>query len=149
MAVVLLRMVAMGSRGGGASVPLTARPLRPQAPVRAALACGVPAASSAGQPLARLGAVPGAQRVQGAPERSMRQGGPRGACGPTSARGDAVVGGKSRLIFLDTVRLLKRVWARAMARCPCGQRGALRIRAIIPQGEGHCQLNAENCTTVQ
>jgi hypothetical protein len=109
MAVVCLRIVAMGSRGVSASVPLTAGPLRLQAPVRAALACSVPAASSAGQPLARLGAVPGAPRVQGAPERRMRQGGPRGACRPTSARGGAVVGAKSRLLFLDTARLLKRV----------------------------------------
>jgi hypothetical protein len=39
--------------------PSAAQPLRPQAPVHAARACGLPAASSAGQSLARLGAVPG------------------------------------------------------------------------------------------
>src|SRR5262245_5614874 len=68
----------------GSAAP-AAQPLRPQAPVHAARACGLPAASSAGHPLARLGAVPG--------------------CGPTLARGSAVVGGKSRLIFLRNLHL--------------------------------------------
>ena len=106
-----------------ASVSLAAQPqprvLRPQAHVRTALACGVPATSSASQPLARR----------------VRQGGQREACGPPSAQGNVVAGGKNRVLFLDTVRLLKWVCALDMARCPFCQRGALRIIAPITQGE--------------
>jgi hypothetical protein len=65
----------------------------------------------------------------------VRQGGQREACGPTSAQGDAVAGGKNRVIFLDTARLLKWVCALDMARCPFCQRGALRLIAPITQGE--------------
>jgi hypothetical protein len=84
-------LTAFASVPPGRAAP-AAQPLRPQAPVRAARACGLPTASSAGQPLARLGAVPGGARCV--------QGGPRGACGPTPAQCGAVVGGKNRLIFL-------------------------------------------------